>query len=82
MLGSVFVPDCTASYMGLEKSLVLLVFTVCRLYPSKGATSPEEEPGGAVGPGKPGALNSTLVPWRKVTLCEDVNVGRRANLPL
>lgn len=60
-LGSVVVPDCTASYIGLAKSRCFPLFTVCRLYPSVGdMDSVGAGGGGALG--KTGELNSTLVP--------------------
>lgn len=75
-LGSVVVPDCTASYMGLLKSLVLLD-TVSRLNPSIGAVS------GGGGPlfGNPGELNSTLFPCLKETLWDEAKLVKRAIFP-
>lgn len=75
-LGSVLVPDWTASYMGLLKSLVF-VDTASKLKPSMGGFS------GGGGPlaGKPGELNSTLLPCRKETLCEGDRLARRAIFP-
>lgn len=74
-LGSDAVPDWTASYIGLLKSLVLLD-TASKLNPSIGAVS------GGGGPlGNPGELNSTLLPCRKETLCDDAKLVSRAIFP-
>lgn len=62
--------------MGLLKSLVLLE-TVSKLNPSIGAVS------GGGGPllGNPGELNSTLLPCRKETLCDEAKLVSRAIFP-
>lgn len=74
--GSAVVPDCTASYIGLLKSVVLLP-SVSRLYPSSGATPPPAgiTPVAGLFEGKSGELNSTFVPGRNDTLWDEVRLG-------
>lgn len=73
-LGSVSVPDCTASYIGFEKSVVLGL-SVSNVYPSIGGTV-----GGSVAPFEP--PNSTFVPWRKYTFCDGNEMLGSITLPL